>query len=114
MILELRYFRIASAERCLGGAHEGLARVHRRWRLLVLETQHKAVVRHDTGGAWGAGDVTIIVNAIVTVTQHGNAGRWGRLDLTFMPGEGKTKLLKIKDSSDDRVSGFRAISVPCR
>jgi hypothetical protein len=81
--------------------------------LLVLEIQHKAVVRHDTG-ARGAGDVTIIVNAIVTVTQHGNAGRWGRLGLTFMPNEGKTKLFEINDSSDDRVSGFCAVIVPCR
>lgn len=73
---ELRDFCISSAEGRFGRTQESLASIERGWWLLVVKVQHKILVWHDSdtgvggGGAWGAGNVTIVVNVIVFKTQN--------------------------------------------
>lgn len=99
MVFELRDFSVTSAERRLSRTQEGLAR---RRRLLVLETQHKVLVRHDSG-ADGAADVAIIVNVILAITQHANGCGSGGATI-IMPMGDEIDKLGINDSSNNCVS----------
>lgn len=110
MVFELRDLSVASTERSLGRTQESLAG---RRRLLVLETQHKVLVRHDSG-AWDAGDVAVIVNVILTVAQHGNGGGSDGVTKTMPMGDEIDKLW-VNDSLNYRISRLasRAVIVKC-